>query len=61
MEYSDRFFKEYGAQDDEANEDELAKDVDSSSSRKSSKPSDYQALFNGNCDDGFMIGIKFTK
>lgn len=32
-----------------------------SKSRKSSKPADFQALFDGNNEDHFMIGIKFTK
>lgn len=46
VEHFDRFSNEFG------------NDVTDSDSKK---PSDYQALFGGNNDDHFMIGIKFTR
>lgn len=55
MENNDRFTDEYGTATDEIDETENSK------SQKSSKPSDFQALFGGNNNDHFMIGIKFTR
>ncbi|WCJ42251.1 hypothetical protein M5689_023071 [Euphorbia peplus] len=57
VEHADRFYDEYGSQEDE----DPAQSVDNSKSAKSSKPFDHQALFSGNYDDDFMIGIKFTR
>lgn len=62
VEHIDRFFKEFGTQMDEDNgdEDELLGNI---KAQKSSKPSDFQALFSGRRDveDQFMFGIKFTR
>ncbi|XP_017236482.1 protein NUCLEOLAR FACTOR 1 isoform X1 [Daucus carota subsp. sativus] len=55
VENNDRFLDEYGTATDEIDETENSK------SQKSSKPSDFQALFGGNNNDHFMIGIKFTR
>ncbi|XP_065849827.1 protein NUCLEOLAR FACTOR 1 isoform X2 [Euphorbia lathyris] len=60
VEHADRFYDEYGSQEDE-DSDEFAQSVGNSKSAKSSKPFDHQALFSGNYDDDFMIGIKFTR
>uniref|UniRef100_A0A2P2MEP3 U3 small nucleolar RNA-associated protein 25 isoform X2 n=1 Tax=Rhizophora mucronata TaxID=61149 RepID=A0A2P2MEP3_RHIMU len=50
VEHFDRFIDEFGVQ------------VEENSGNKSSKPSDYQALFvDKNNDDNFMLGIKFTR
>lgn len=62
MEHIDRFVKEFGTQKDEDNGDvdELLGDL---KAQKSSKPSDFQALFSGKRDeeDQFMFGIKITR
>ncbi|KAL8115299.1 protein NUCLEOLAR FACTOR 1 isoform X1 [Apium graveolens] len=55
VENNDRFSDEYGTATDEIDETENSK------SQKSSKPSDFQALFSGNNNDHFMLGIKFTR
>ncbi|KAI3701737.1 hypothetical protein L6452_27040 [Arctium lappa] len=57
VEHIDRFSDGFGPgrSDDPQDEDGISK------SWKTSKPSDFQALFGGNNNDHFMIGIKFTK
>ncbi|KAI7746606.1 hypothetical protein M8C21_010210, partial [Ambrosia artemisiifolia] len=56
VDHTDRFFDEFGSGggDDQDDEDDRSK------SWKKSKPLDHQALFRGNSNDDFMIGIKFT-
>lgn len=46
--------------EDNGDEDELLGNI---KAQKSSKPSDFQALFSGKRDveDQFMFGIKFTR
>ncbi|KAJ3675470.1 hypothetical protein LUZ60_004512 [Juncus effusus] len=56
VEHLDRFVEQFGAIDDE-NEDKN----NSNENKKSSKPADFRALFNGNNNDHFMLGMKFTK
>lgn len=55
VEHMDRFSDEFGS--------DAAEDADENDalSKKTSKPSDFRALFGGNNDDHFMIGIKFTR
>lgn len=36
-------------------------DYENSKVQNSSKPSDFQALFDANNNDHFMVGIKFTR
>ncbi|XP_078166412.1 U3 small nucleolar RNA-associated protein [Carex rostrata] len=55
VEHLDRFTEEFGAIDDEE------KDKKDPSSQGHSKPADFRALFGGNNNDHFMLGIKFTK
>ncbi|CAK7337527.1 unnamed protein product [Dovyalis caffra] len=63
VEHMSRFSDEFGTQDDEdnVNTNDLTGSVSNSKSQNSSKPPDHQALFDGNIDDKFMIGIKFTR
>lgn len=62
----DRFIKEFGMKEVDCNEekDKSSNDVEDDGNPgpcKSSKPSDYEALFGGNCDPYFMFGVKFTR
>ena len=56
----DRFYKEFGTEKAEDSEEEKEASG-TNKSKKSSKPSDFQSLFNGNNNDHFVFGIKFTK
>ena len=55
MEHKSRFFDEFGVEDSDSDLDEPAV------AKKTSKPADHNALFDGNNDDHFRIGIKFTR
>ena len=66
VEHIDRFADEFGAGvvEDDKEQNELSQkvqDYENSKAQKSSKPSDFQALFGANNNDHFMIGIKFTR
>ncbi|XP_037494412.1 digestive organ expansion factor homolog isoform X1 [Jatropha curcas] len=62
VEHADRFHNEFGPQDDDnVDHDESMQNGGNSKPMKSSKPADHQALYGGNSDDDFMIGIKFTR
>ena len=66
MEHTDRFSDEFGTGvvEDDQEQNELfqkVQDYENSKVQKSSKPSDFQALFGANNNDHFMIGIKFTR
>ncbi|KAH7277303.1 hypothetical protein KP509_39G044700 [Ceratopteris richardii] len=54
IEHKARFFDEFGAEDEDSEED-------AAGNARSSKPADFSALFSGNNDDHFRIGIKFTR
>ncbi|XP_068637580.1 protein NUCLEOLAR FACTOR 1-like [Aristolochia californica] len=55
VEHLDRFITEFGVEEDEDGSSEILKSL------KTLKPADHEALFSGNNDDHFMLGIKFTK
>ncbi|CAN6457972.1 unnamed protein product [Victoria cruziana] len=57
IEFKDRFFKEFGIAQAK---DETAFSADGEHHHRS-KPTDHQALFGGNSDDHFRVGIKFTR
>lgn len=66
VEHIDRFSDEFGTGvvEDDQEQNELfqkVQDYENSKVQKSSKPSDFQALFGANNNDHFMIGIKFTR
>lgn len=53
VEHKARFFEEFGVEDED--------DQDSAEKESLSKPADFKALFGGNNDDHFRIGMKFTR
>lgn len=55
VEHKARFFDEFGAEDEASDENESVE------GKRTSKPADFNALFGGNNDDHFRIGIKFTR
>jgi U3 small nucleolar RNA-associated protein 25 len=48
----DRFYKEFGEEKDDEGKAET---------KKSYKPEDFEAVFTGNTDDSFRIGISVAK
>ncbi|KAG6543850.1 hypothetical protein Mapa_014690 [Marchantia paleacea] len=58
VEHKDRFFDDFGALDEE---DAEALGVPNKKDPKAGKPADFRALFSGNNDDHFRIGLKFTR
>nr|VDD07354.1 unnamed protein product [Brassica rapa] len=62
VEHLDRFNAEFGCEDESDDDDEKTSKNGKSTTHKSSKPSDWQALFGEkNSDDEFMLGIKHTR
>ncbi|CAN8312404.1 unnamed protein product [Cochlearia groenlandica] len=62
VEHLDRFNAEFGCEDDSDVVDDKTSKDGNPSAQKSSKPSDWQALFGDrNSDDDFMLGVKHTR
>lgn len=59
MEHKARFFDDFGVEEDDINEPE--EENPEKKETLSAKPPDFRALFSGNNDDHFRIGIKFTR
>lgn len=55
VEHKTRFFDDFGAEDEDDVEEE------NSNGYNGGKPADFKALFKGNNDDHFRVGIKFTR
>ncbi|CAM6111222.1 unnamed protein product [Calypogeia fissa] len=59
VEHKARFFDDFGVEED--NTDGENEEDPGKKETKSGKPADFRALFKGNNDDHFRIGIKFTR
>ncbi|DBA68662.1 TPA: hypothetical protein ACH3X2_013458 [Trebouxia sp. C0005] len=53
-----RFLEDFGPGEDASDEEEL---TERGKRVKQQQPADHQALFDGNCDDHFRIGMKITR
>ncbi|XP_024386757.1 protein NUCLEOLAR FACTOR 1 [Physcomitrium patens] len=61
IEHKARFFDDFGAEDDEEDQVLIEEGQEGSNEYTGGKPADFKALFSGNNDDHFRIGIKFTR
>ncbi len=55
-----RFYQEFGEEGD-SEEGAAKKDDEPNEAKKSHKPEDYEAIFTGNKDDSFRLGIAVAK
>ncbi|KAK1289867.1 hypothetical protein QJS10_CPB18g00060 [Acorus calamus] len=61
VEHIDRFSDEFGAGDATEDDNTMTDGARDDGIQRSSKPVDFDALFGGNNNDHFMIGIKITR
>lgn len=54
-----RFYQEFGEEGE--SEEGAKKDDEPNEAKKSHKPEDYEAIFTGNKDDSFRLGIAVAK
>lgn len=60
VEHMDRLSTKFGGEEHKGDK-ENGEEPENADLQKSSKPDDFQLLFEGNNEDDFMIGIKFTR
>lgn len=58
-----RFYDEFGDEDSSASKKDSvnANEKDADETKKKRKPEDYEAIFTGNTDDSFRLGIAIAK
>ena len=56
----ERFDQEFGPEEDDDDDDDEDEEMDEETAKKKQKPADWDALFAGNNDDSFKLGLQLT-